>query len=250
MIERRVFKDSTGRIVYPVDTIFPILSGDPETQEFEFVATGFFIHAGGGFVTAKHVMLDNDGKPTKPFFAVQTIEGKEHVIRRIGHWSQSNISDICVGLLVPQQYTREMGWQPREIRAVPLTLNLSQLSINDEIKTFAYPLSKISNRDGEQWGEFEGKWINGVIEDHFPKGRDTVLLPGPCYQTSMTILGGASGGPVIKDGGVVGINSTGYDGTQLSYITPITEVLELNVLYKKGTISIKELIEMKHIPVM
>jgi hypothetical protein len=58
----------------------------------------------------------------------------------------------------------------------------------------------------------------------------SVFLPGPCYQTTMTVIGGASGGPVFnKYGKVIGVNSTGYDGQQISFVSRIHEALTFKV---------------------
>jgi S1-C subfamily serine protease len=46
----------------------------------------------------------------------------------------------------------------------------------------------------------------------------------------MIIHGGASGGPVFsRSGGVFGLNSTGMDGTDISFVSRINEIFELVV---------------------
>lgn len=51
---------------------------------------------------------------------------------------------------------------------------------------------------------------------------------GPCDETSMVLHGGASGGPVVgKAGNVFAVNSTGFDDDDISYLSPINEVLRL-----------------------
>jgi S1-C subfamily serine protease len=59
-----------------------------------------------------------------------------------------------------------------------------------------------------------------------PAGRDKVLMPTPCFQTSAPFRSGMSGGPVIgADGSVMGVVSTGFDLGEgegpISYATPV-----------------------------
>ncbi len=103
---------------------------------------------------------------------------------------------------------------------------------NDKIQTFAYPKSTIENENGEQWGNFQGDWFEGKILNVLPY-RDLTFYPYEVIESSMQILGGASGGPVMKGAYVLGVNSSGYDleetGGSLSYITPIKFALELEI---------------------
>lgn len=109
--------------------------------------------------------------------------------------------------------------------------------IGDEIKTFAYPKSKMfPENDNVDIGEFSADWFTGKVVEYFPNGRDSTFLPSECFQTNVSIYGGASGGPMInKNGVVIGINSTGYeqeeDSTEepISFITPIKEAFNIKV---------------------
>lgn len=76
------------------------------------------------------------------------------------------------------------------------------------------------------------------------------MLPGNVYETSITIKGGASGGPVYdENGNVFGVNSTGIDGTNISYVSSIGDILDLAVCdlslsdgSRRATMTIRELI--------
>ena len=71
------------------------------------------------------------------------------------------------------------------------------------------------------------KYMSGEFEEVHPDRRDS-MLSFPCYRTSISIPGGASGGPVFDScGRIFGINCTGYDGTDLSYLTRVNEALPL-----------------------
>ncbi len=79
--------------------------------------------------------------------------------------------------------------------------------------------------------------------EYLPEGRDRVMLPGPCYRSDMVIHHGASGGPVAgPSGSVFGVNVTGFDGTDDSYISRIDELLSLEIDLGEGErITIQEL---------
>jgi hypothetical protein len=98
-------------------------------------------------------------------------------------------------------------------------------------------------------------FYDGVIEEYFPNGRDSVFLPSPCFQTTINIHSGASGGPVFDEHGkVCGINSTSFDGEKnLSFISRIVDILHLRVTdicipgQSKNSFSIAELADLGHV---
>ncbi len=240
----RVLKTNKGEEVSPNEAVFPILTGDIKTKEFTFVATGFFINPLGGFITAKHVMFDDNEQPINPFFAIQTSKGKTY-LRRLEHFVYHSVADIAIGML------SDVIIKKNKLIKVPIETLYFQLSknapnIKDEIKTFAYPESTIIPDGKEQIGAFNGVWQNGIIEEFYPNGTGA-FLKSPCYQTSVLILGGASGGPILHKGKVIGINSTAFkqlEGeTPLSFFTPITEILDMSVIIGRNKRkTVKELI--------
>ena len=64
--------------------------------------------------------------------------------------------------------------------------------------------------------------------DYFPNGRDTAMINWPVYETSMEIIAGASGGPVVgANGAVFAVNTSGVNGfADISYVTPIDFILD------------------------
>jgi hypothetical protein len=111
-----------------------------------------------------------------------------------------------------------------------LTLNTDTVDPGSHITTFAYP--RYENRMTESGQIFNvlPSIYDGKIIEHFPTGRDRVMLPGPCYRTNMAIHHGASGGPVFSsDGRVFALNSTGVDGTEDSYVSSIDGILDLSI---------------------
>ena len=61
----------------------------------------------------------------------------------------------------------------------------------------------------------------------------------------MIIDSGCSGGPVFKDGWVVGINSTSFDvslnDAPISFITPVEYLLDLQLPFKNKLMPIREM---------
>jgi len=112
---------------------------------------------------------------------------------------------------------------------------------------------------------YYGKFLNYVKKSENP------FIPYPHFETSIKIKSGASGGPVLYENKVIGVNCRGWDfgenindDDNLSSIIPITTILNLNLkllqLPKnswehkqlkenqlKNTLSVKDLISAGHI---
>ena len=124
--------------------------------------------------------------------------------------------------------------------------------VDEAVATFAYPTTEFKDIGEAQQIHIKSTWHFGRIEECHPYGRDTVLLPRACFRTSIQIPGGASGGPVTDQfGRVFAINSTGYEGETISYVSSITDIWPcrvVNVRLADGSerpeITIVELIKM------
>lgn len=65
----------------------------------------------------------------------------------------------------------------------------------------------------------------GRILDRYPDGRDA-RMPGPCLAIECAVPGGTSGGPVFDSRGyLVGILSTSYEGSELSFVSHLWPAL-------------------------
>src|SRR5262249_52890605 len=103
-------------------------------------------------------------------------------------------------------------------------------SVGSRVRTFAFPESSSDFVGGSGAGRFVCREYEGVLEESSDKPRDSRVITFPYYRTSIRILGGASGGPVFDDASrVFGINCTGYDGTDLSYMARIRDALDLRI---------------------
>lgn len=223
-IGREGFIDLDGTDARGHHAIFPILK-QTDDGRFNLIGTGFFISSFGLFVSAKHVLRDCfDGKDAQkfPVCLLQFLPEDRYLLRHIPWCSSHNTADVAVGLA-----ENLPGSEP----SPGLTLTTSGPSNGDDVRTFAYPETKIEQMSESQVMNFKPKFYDGRIIQYLPNGRDKIMLPGPCYQTSIVIKGGASGGPVVgKSGRVFALNSTGYDGThEISFVSRIDEIIYLGL---------------------
>lgn len=237
-----MFKNSFGKETYQEEPIFPLVSYNPETDTWKCVGTGFFIQGYGGFVTAKHVFFENNGDHLPTIYAVQTTSNMERHIRSLKHFVVHPEADIAVGFLGKR---RLRGVDVTPEIATSFTLNFEKLNVGDHVRTYAFPLTEKKNlNDNQVEFTFAGKWATGEIVDFHEEGSP--LVRNRCYQTTMTIEHGASGGPVLKNNLVVGINSSGMNLPEgeipISFITPIDLILDLSVPNNGHLIPIKELV--------
>lgn len=207
--------------------IFPIVT---QRQDGIFVpiGTGFFVAENGVFVTAAHVVkavLDEQGNVTGPFGIFQFLPGDHYVVRPIHRATRHLVADVAVGVATPMHHSTTGAPMPNKI----LTLAAIPPSIGSAVCTYAYPKPDI--QPGKpQVVRFEHGFFDGSLLEHYPHGRDKVFLTGPCFRTTMVIHGGTSGGPVIGPNGTVfAVNSTGFDNDQLSFVSYISEVLDLAI---------------------
>lgn len=183
---------------------------------------------------------------------IQTLSNKESVTRDISHLSIHPQADIVLGRLgnlARDGKANEVMYEP----APPFILSFNKLDINDNIMAFGYPRVEKEVVGTETTFKFTGVWSEGLVKDFCPDGSP-LLKNSRCYQTSMHIESGASGGPVFKNSLVVGINSTGWhleeDEEPLSYITPIDYICDLQFELKDSqVVTIKELVKNKFIQV-
>jgi hypothetical protein len=213
--------------------IFPLCESD-ERRNLKFIGTAFFICTNGIFVTAKHVVMDSSGRqPIQPLTAIQFIENNQHVLRPVQSLS-TNDTDVAIGVLAPA--THQGTGEPLLNSILTLTMKIPP-ALTTEIPyranivtTFAYPKSFVRDEESVRHMHFETSWHSGFVIEYLPHGRDNVMLPGPCYRTTMDIFHGASGGPAMNsEAKVFGINSTGYEGVQESYVSAIQSIGGLRI---------------------
>ncbi|MEO8517468.1 MAG: trypsin-like peptidase domain-containing protein [Flavobacterium sp.] len=228
-----------------ITAIFPIVSHNSNKKEWKCLGTGFFLNPVGAFVSAKHLFMDSDGHTETTLYGIQNFKNEEYHVRPATNLYPHNFSDLMIGTLGKRR-TRT-GENVETQLTEFFALDLEPLKIGDEIYTYAYP-----NTEREELVEtefeftFTSSYSKGKIVEFHPDGFS--ILKNKCYQTDMNFDGGASGGPVFKNGYIVGINSTSYsdsldDGDPISFITPIDYILDFAVNVEGNMVPILELIE-------
>jgi hypothetical protein len=230
------FHDLGGTPRHGWEAIFPIVQIKSEI-EWMPIGTGFFISNNGMFATAKHVIVDREGAPLRSLFGIQFLhETNEIVLREIVKMDLHCQADVGIGFLFDKTFA-ERGEQTVN-KCLGLTVKIPEAG--ERIVTYSFPQSAVFEDESGRGLSFESSASKGAFEQFYPSGRDRVLLPGPCIRTSMPLAPGSSGGPVVFGTGFVfGINSTGFDGTDISYLSPVSSLLELaahNVRLLDGTV--------------
>lgn len=136
------------------------------------------------------------------------------------------IADVAVGVAAQMIHNQDGTLLMNQI----LTLSTVAPELNARIVTYAYPKYASASVNNAQYMNLVPTFYDGELVECLPSWRDRVLLPGPCYRTNIIIHHGASGGPVFsRRGAVFGVNSTGFDGTDCSYVSRINEILTLTI---------------------
>jgi hypothetical protein len=128
---------------------------------------------------------------------------------------------------------------------IPFPLNRLRLQTpepNARLIAFGYEKGEWANdSDGGHTLSQTFTGSTGSMKLCHPAGRDAVILPMPCFQTSVPLRSGMSGGPIItEDGFVVGVVSTGFEidgeGEAISYASMIAPsmFLTINSLDERG----------------
>ncbi len=209
--------------------VFPIVRYD-ERGRLHLIGTGFFIATSGLFLTARHVLMDvfdSRGCQRYPIGIVQFLAGNIYLQRPILSCARHLTADVAVGVAAPMRRNQDGSPLANPV----LTLTTVPPALGTRIVTFAYPKHlNLNHDDGGQRVHFTPTYYDGYVQEYLPNGRDRSMLPGPCYRTNIIIHGGASGGPVFcPSGSVFGVNSTGFEGTDVSYVSRIDEIFELVV---------------------
>lgn len=247
------FVSGTGQAAQGQEAVIPICTVDKRGR-IECIGTGFFIGVHGIFVTAKHVVrevLDEDGNQILDedenvrfgLMIFHLISPNSIVTREIIKISFHGDDDVAVGTL--RAMVDQKTGEPLRNKILHLTARVP--GVGEKIATWAYPNSVAEYNEKEGSLSVVPKIYEGEIEDEHREGRGWGKLPGRCYQTNIGIERGASGGPVFDDEGCVfAINSTGFDGTDLAYVSHVQSIGGLTLphvqtpdgeIHKKITIS-------------
>ena len=222
-------RTGNGEPVDSKEAVFPIFRLD-DAGRLHVLATGFFISEHGLFVSAKHVftdVVDRSDTVADGLALLQFGKGDKFYPRPVQAFVVHEHADVGVGVCWPMKH--KVTGQP--LRNKVLTLCRTAPRVGARVWTYAYPGTSVIDGD-PQHVSIDPRFYVGAVTRHFATGRDRVLLPYPCYETSIVLHGGSSGGPVFGHNGiVVGVNSTGGQGELLdtSFVSRITDILPLAI---------------------
>jgi hypothetical protein len=149
------------------------------------------------------------------------------IIRDIVKVVPHSSADVAIGFLFDKNFSE------RQEQTVNKCFALSRRDpkVGEAVATFAFPNFTVKGNENQFEIMLTSSAIVGTVENVLPDGRDRTLLPSKCFQTSMNILGGASGGPVaFGEGNVFGIDSTGIAGQEdVSFISSIHDLFDLTI---------------------
>jgi hypothetical protein len=223
------FISGDGIAVDGSPAVFPIIRSYPDGK-IDLLGSGFFISTNGLFVTARHVLQapfdTRTGRQVFPIAMVHFHDEGSYLIRPILRCALHPLADLTVGVVAPMKRNSDGAHLGNKI----LTLNMDPVDPGTRVTTYAYPRYESVMTGNRQIFNVVPGFYDGKIIEYLPEGRDRVLLPGPCYRTNIIIHHGASGGPVFSsDGRVFALNSTGFDGTEDSYVSSIGGILDLTI---------------------
>jgi len=219
---------SNGDNVDPKEAIFPILKHE-EDGSVKFLGTGFFVTRLGFFVSARHVfedVLDAKGNVKGGLSIIQFSENFKFYYRSVRAFVVHDTADVGVGVCASMSH--RITGEPLFNKV--LALSMSTPTVGDNVWTYAYPGTTVTQSENAEV-KYNAKFYVGSVQEYYPNGRDRVMLPYPCYRTSIVLHGGSSGGPVFgKNKKVVGINSTAFEcDADISYISRIQDTLDLRI---------------------
>jgi hypothetical protein len=217
--------------------IFKITFDGNGAEVHELIGTGFFINEDGLFLTARHVIAElrnSEGRIAHLAYCVHNVDLRRTPVARmidLDSLKTHRHTDIATGLVTTEQFgkpntsiTEEQLAQVAHYRK----LTTDVIPVGTEVWTVAHPRSTVRNIGHKHVNvHLESEMYRGVVEEFFPNGRDNCKIPWPCYQTSIDIKGGASGGPVLTsgDGRLFAVNcsslTTENGGPRVSWVSSL-----------------------------
>lgn len=252
--------DKFGRSRKGEQLIFYICRKVNEQGDLEGIGTGFYIANDGVFLSARHVFYNEDNRKYKYFSdygdnsdiwgIVYVPNNRTYMKIPVAYIVEHETADIVAGKLMGVNH-KSTGRKIPNIRIASTT--------TDEIyppgrlvSTFFFPKGiRLSIEEGEIEG-VQGVWKHGYILNHYSDGF--LQLKDACYETSLSVPGGASGGPVVVriggNGYAFAVNSLGGEGILLdrAYVTPLYKALDLRITSEKrggyvGSLSLREILK-------
>jgi hypothetical protein len=201
--------DEEGPLPNPVGHTFPLLTHDLSGR-WCLVGTGFYISSDGLFITARHVIRDvlRDGRQISPLVILHPrsntgLFGPSEVLYRpITQCWLGERADVALGVAASATHTGT----GEALQHWCWPLSWATPAVRARVATYAFPRHHLSD-DGRVF-HFHPELYPGMVQE-VAEYRDKIMIPFPYLSVDCRIHGGASGGPIIVNGGnVVGINCT------------------------------------------
>ena len=132
-------------------------------------------------------------------------------------------TDIAFGLLEPlwNRQTR------KPLFFLSVVLSGVHPKVGERVTCYSFPQTITAHYGEQQLVVPQGGWETGTIHQVFLEGRDRIVQPGICFETSLNIPGGGSGGPVFNSKGqVFGVVSSGITEAEVTYVVSVVELLD------------------------
>lgn len=218
-----------GRLADPSTVVVPLYRHINAGRAMEVIGTGFFVTQ-STVVTARHVAesaLAPDSQGFPGLWGIQIIEGGQYYRRPVVNVVMHPTTDIALCVLANMTH-RLTG---ANLSNPLVRLSARDPAIDEHVFTYAYPDTSFEQEGERPRLDLNPHFYDGHITQHHPDGRDRVMLPFPCFETSIHIHGGASGGPVFDaQGAVIGINVSSLNpDTDVSYIAKVRDVFDLQL---------------------
>ncbi|MGD9739185.1 MAG: serine protease [Bauldia sp.] len=216
-------RTADGRPTQPWEAIVPIFAvGD--APEIRCIGTGFFIHTSGIVATAAHVINE---RQSKEGLAVLHYLGDNQIAFRFAYGASCHTQADVGALFLRAQ--RKTGGDLLKNRVLSLTERIPPP--NSNIFTWAFPRMQTTLTDTTASISVAPQFIAGTMVKEYRDGRDSVLLPGSCYEVRLKLSGGTSGGPCLDEqGNVFAINTSGIDDGQANDISFVSHVQRIGGL--------------------
>ena len=184
-------------------------------------ASGFFFEDEKNFPEMKGLILTN-AHAVSMAQSIKISNGREKRRYKAKLVGIFNSADFAVLQMEPQELE---AYQSRNGRVVPLELGDSdQLRVGDKVLGWGYPLG------GERISKSEEGEISRIEVNRYTYSQEYWLM----VQASLQQNRGNSGGPVLKNGEVVGISFQGVSASdRINYFIPINLVRSLMPLMDK-----------------
>ncbi len=172
-------------------------------------ASGFFFRAEGNFTGMAGLILTN-AHAVSMTESIKISNGREKRRYTAKCLGICDSADFAVLQMLPEEWE---VYEQRNGKIEPLKLGDSDaLRVGDKVMGWGYPLG------GERISKSEEGEINRIEVNRYSYSQERWLM----IQTSLQQNRGNSGGPVIRDGKVVGISFQGIrDSDRINYFIPI-----------------------------